>query len=291
MAHDDAAMRHTCRQLGLIPLLVNQLHLDIHQMDEPPLPSAAANILSLNTLPSTPRSPNKALGNTASAGGAASPFNPGSPLRRTGSSGSGSSSPRAVTTAGGRRTSGVEPPIPEESEMDDVDLPDSPGPSANGAFNNIYPGVYSHIGGRGAGLPHSSEAAALRGLGAGPSVVTRVAAAVLLRELLRGVMTPRTVEVLIHGMLLPALYMQVLGKHRQHETPFWSCRLYHHSFQYLHGALTSVAAGNIGCDCHASAEYVTKFRTMCFYAVHHFCCPSSILLCVRVCCDSWLVPG
>jgi hypothetical protein len=48
MAADDDAMRDTCRQLRLIPLLVSQLHLDIHSMDEPPLPPGAANILTLH---------------------------------------------------------------------------------------------------------------------------------------------------------------------------------------------------------------------------------------------------
>lgn len=87
-------------------------------------------------------------------------------------------------------------------EMDDVDLPDSPAASAAG-------GSSMYFGGRSAGFPHSSEAAALRGLGAGPSAVTRVAAAVLLREVLGGVLSQRTVEILLHGMLLPACYMQV----------------------------------------------------------------------------------
>lgn len=38
-----------CVGLGLIRLLAGQLHLDIHQLDEPPLPAAAAsNILTIH---------------------------------------------------------------------------------------------------------------------------------------------------------------------------------------------------------------------------------------------------
>jgi hypothetical protein len=44
-------------RLGLIWLLTVQLHLDIHQQDEPPLPAAAAKILTLNSLPTTPKTP------------------------------------------------------------------------------------------------------------------------------------------------------------------------------------------------------------------------------------------
>lgn len=67
------------------------------------------------------------------------------------------------------------------------------------------------LSGRGAFAPHSSEAAALRGLGAGPSALNRVAAALLLRQVLGGVMSPASIEVALHGLLLPALHMQVGG--------------------------------------------------------------------------------
>ena len=96
-------------RLGLIRLLTVQLHLDIHQQDEPPLPAAAANILTLNSLPSTPKSPAVTNGGPFGGGGGVTPA---SPLRR---SGSGSNSPQARPGSagpGGRR--GVlEPSIPE----------------------------------------------------------------------------------------------------------------------------------------------------------------------------------
>lgn len=59
----------------------------------------------------------------------------------------------------------------------------------------------------------SSEAAALRGLGVGPTPMQRLAAAALLRVVLVGRMSAATVEVLLHGMLLPALHMQVRAVH------------------------------------------------------------------------------
>lgn len=98
MAAGDEAMCVSCRQLGLLPLLVNQLHLDIHSLDEPPLPPGAANILTLSSLPGTPKSPHKAAGGHGGGPGAA----PASPLWRSGSSsgGSGGSSPRAPPQAG-----------------------------------------------------------------------------------------------------------------------------------------------------------------------------------------------
>lgn len=112
MAADDAAMRETCRHLRLIPLLVGQLHLDIHSMDEPPLPLAAANILSLSTgLPGTPRSPHKAAVREAAAaaahgGGGVGGSGAASPLWRAGSgSSSGGNSPRTGhTPSSGERT-------------------------------------------------------------------------------------------------------------------------------------------------------------------------------------------
>lgn len=102
-------MQVACVGLGLIRLLAIQLHLDIHQLDEPPLPAAAANILTLNSLPTTPKSPLVgALANGGAFGGVAIP--PASPLRRTSS---GSSSPRPGSAAGRRGV--LEPSIPEVS--------------------------------------------------------------------------------------------------------------------------------------------------------------------------------
>jgi hypothetical protein len=77
--------------------------------------------------------------------------------------------------------------------------------------NSSDTGGYSSsmLAGRGAFAPHSSEAAALRGLGAGPSALTRVAAGLLLRQVLGGVMSGASIEVAVHGLLLPALHMQV----------------------------------------------------------------------------------
>jgi hypothetical protein len=72
-----------------------------------------------------------------------------------------------------------------------------------------YSSSSSVLSARGAFAPHSSEAAALRGLGAGPSAVTRVAAGLLLRQVLAGVMSGSSIEVALHGLLLPALHMQV----------------------------------------------------------------------------------
>jgi hypothetical protein len=87
--------------------------------------------------------------------------------------------------------------------MQDEDL--DPGLAAGGVRN---PGA--SLGSRSFPFDsHSSEAAALRGLGAGPSPLQRLAAAALLRVVLRPVMGPATIEVLLHGMLLPALHMQV----------------------------------------------------------------------------------
>jgi hypothetical protein len=111
MAADDAAMRDTCRQLRLIPLLVSQLHLDIHSMDEPPLPPGAANILTLQGLPGTPKSPHKAAAREAAAGhggvGVGAGSGAASPLWRSGSgSGSGGNSPRTGhTPSAGERCS------------------------------------------------------------------------------------------------------------------------------------------------------------------------------------------
>lgn len=181
--------------LGLIRLLAVQLHLDIHQLDEPPLPAAASNILSLNSLPTTPKSPHVGHhSNTSNSHGHPSfAVNPNSPLRR---SGSGGSSPRPGSAGPGNRRGGLEPPIPEDAEADVV---------AEGARQ---PGAT--LGGRGSSFAnYSSEAAALRGLGVGPSPVQRLAAAALLRVVLQPVMSRATVEVLVHGMMLPALHMQV----------------------------------------------------------------------------------
>lgn len=73
-----------------------------------------------------------------------------------------------------------------------------------------HPGT--NLGSRGIAFDtHSSEAAALRGLGVGPTPLQRLAAAALLRVVLKPVMGPATIEVLLHGMLLPALHMQVGG--------------------------------------------------------------------------------
>lgn len=115
-----------CVGLGLVRLLAVQLHLDIHQLDEPPLPAGAANILTLNSLPTTPKSPAAAAGggaphhhhhshllgmvaaavaNGGGGGGA-------SPLRR---SSSGSSSPRPGSAGPGSRRGVLEPSIPEVS--------------------------------------------------------------------------------------------------------------------------------------------------------------------------------
>lgn len=88
---------------------------------------------------------------------------------------------------------------PQDEDLDPEDL------VAGGVQ---HPG--SNLGSR--GMPfdnHSSEAAALRGLGAGPTPLQRLAAAALLRVVLKPVMGPATIEVLLHGMLLPALHMQV----------------------------------------------------------------------------------
>jgi hypothetical protein len=106
---------------------------------------------------------------------------------------------------GGRRPSTVEPPIPEDAEADVTQLP-SGSSNEPGAFSSSSSSV---LAGRGAFAPHSSEAAALRGLGAGPSPLLRVAAGLLLREVLGGVMSKASVEVAVHGLLLPALHMQV----------------------------------------------------------------------------------
>lgn len=183
--------------LGLIRLLAVQLHLDIHQLDEPPLPAGASNILSLNSLPTTPKSPHVGghHNNTSNSHGHPSfAVNPNSPLRR---SGSGGSSPRPGSAGPGNRRGGLEPPIPEDAEADVV---------AEGATRQ--PGAT--LGGRSSSFAnYSSEAAALRGLGVGPSPVQRLAAAALLRVVLQPVMSRATVEVLVHGMLLPALHMQV----------------------------------------------------------------------------------
>lgn len=70
----------------------------------------------------------------------------------------------------------------------------------------------SSLGSRAAAFAsHGSEAAALRGLGVGPSPLQRLAAAALLRVVLVPVMSGASIEVLLHGMLLPALHMQVKG--------------------------------------------------------------------------------
>jgi hypothetical protein len=94
----------------------------------------------------------------------------------------------------------VEPPIPEDTEADVALLPQNS--SDTGSYSSV-------LAARGAFAPHSSEAAALRGLGAGPSALTRVAAGLLLREVLAGVMSGASIEVAVHGLLLPALHMQV----------------------------------------------------------------------------------
>lgn len=199
MASGDGAMQDACAALGLIRLLVGQLHLDIHQLDEPPLPAAACNILSLNSLPNTPKSPHVSSGGSGgiSAGGAFSSLPPASPLRR---SGSGGSSPRPGSAGPGSRRGGfAEPSIPEDEEAD---------VAAASSATGRQPGAT--LGGRGAAFSnHSSEAAALRGLGAGPSPLHRLAAALLLREVLRPVMSRSSAEVLLHGMMLPALHMKV----------------------------------------------------------------------------------
>lgn len=106
----------------------------------------------------------------------------------------------AVVPGSARRPSTVEPPIPEDSEAD-VALPE--------AGEDGYSMLATPLPGRGAFLPHSTEAAALRGLGMGPSPLTRLAAALLLREVLQGVMSASTIQVLLHGVLLPALHMKV----------------------------------------------------------------------------------
>jgi hypothetical protein len=96
--------------MGLIRLLSIQLHLDIHQLDEPPLPAAAANILSLHSsLPGTPKSPHGGLMSNGGPFGAVA-IPPASPLRR---SSSGSSSPRPGSAGPGSRRGVVEPSIPE----------------------------------------------------------------------------------------------------------------------------------------------------------------------------------
>ncbi|KAF6264717.1 hypothetical protein COO60DRAFT_17043 [Scenedesmus sp. NREL 46B-D3] len=207
MAADDAAMRETCRRLRLIPLLVAQLHLDIHSMDEPPLPPGAASMLLHHALPGTPRSPLKAAAREAAHGGSAGSSGSASPLWRSGSGGSGGNSPRAGPTpsAGGpgaRRPSVVELPIPEDSEADLALLP--PGSNEASGYGSVLAAL-------GAFAPHSSEAAPLRGLGAGPSPLTRLAAALLLRQVLAGVMSAASIEVAVHGLLLPGLHMQLLG--------------------------------------------------------------------------------
>jgi hypothetical protein len=97
----------------------------------------------------------------------------------------------------------VEPPIPEDSEADVALLPQNSSSDTGGYSSS------SVLAGRGAFAPHSSEAAALRGLGAGPSALTRVAAGLLLREVLGRVMSAASIEVAVHGLLLPALHMQV----------------------------------------------------------------------------------
>jgi hypothetical protein len=174
MAAGDAGMQDACVQVGLLQLLVSQLHLDIHSLDEPPLPAAALNILSLNSLPSTPKSPHVT--------GAA--FEP------------------SAGASGGRRGA-AEPSIPEDKEAD-------LGPGAAAGRDSATPGRNNSLGGRGGAFAnHGSEAAALRGLGAGPSPLQRLAAALLLRVVLAPRMSSRSIEVLLHGMLLPALHMQV----------------------------------------------------------------------------------
>jgi hypothetical protein len=55
------------------------------------------------------------------------------------------------------------------------------------------------------------EAGALRGLGTGPTPLQRCCVAALLREVLRPVVGPKSREVMLHGLLLPALHMQVSG--------------------------------------------------------------------------------
>jgi hypothetical protein len=187
-------MAAACDRLGLLRLLLAQLTVDIHQLDEPPLPAAASNVLTINSLPTTPKSPHITA---ALAFGSMLPAS--SPLKR---SGSGSSSPRPGSAGG---PGGACSTIPEDQEAGGDD-----GGARQGGGGGHTPG--SSLGGRGVSFAnHSTEAAALRALGGGPTPLQRLSAALLLREVLAPVLSRATIEVLLHGLLLPAVPMQVRG--------------------------------------------------------------------------------
>lgn len=218
MIEDDPTMRDACQRLGLVELLVAQLHLDVHGSMGEPAPhhgsaafavaAAASSLVGGHHRPASPspsRSPPPRAGTIL-----AQPVPPdagtlppqvvpdGSPLYRSGGSGSGGSSPHAPC-GGGRRPPScpmLEPPIPEEQEV----LQD---PLATAPVLALVPRSGD------ADATPGSEAAPLRGLGMGPTPLQRAAAACLLRAVLAPVASRATIEVVVHGALLPALHMQV----------------------------------------------------------------------------------
>ena len=186
LARDDDAFRQSARRLGLVSLLSQQLRHDTHWLDEPPVPAAAAAASAL-------------------AAGAAGRLT-GSPRAGGGRTPSGAASPRAgsLTPGGGGGGGGAfhEAPIPEDGELPPAAMGGGASPTHRGPASRSL-GVLA--------ARAAAEAAPLRGFGGGPTPLQRMAAAALLRAALAPVLPPAAAGALVHGVLLPALHMQLVG--------------------------------------------------------------------------------
>jgi hypothetical protein len=143
--------------------------------------------------------------------------------------------------------------------------------------NSSDTGGYSSsvLAGRGAFAPHSSEAAALRGLGAGPSALTRVAAGLLLRQVVGGVMSAASIEVAVHGLLLPALHMQV-------GAGLLLCVVCVHACVRAHAYVCACVCFCVYARARACVDAVVRAcDNACRYACAHACVCSRLRACVH----------
>lgn len=170
LSHDDDQMKEEARSLGLIQLLVQQLHHDLHQNDEPPAPHSH----SAHTAVSSPSGK--------------------SPRSSSAGAGAGGFARHRIQTSFGRSESfgsgSVQPPIPEDGPMPAyVASPMSQSGSLSRSFSLLV-----------------APEAVMR---SGPTAAQRFCVVAVLREMLKGKMSHKTAEVALHGLLLPVLHMKV----------------------------------------------------------------------------------
>jgi len=211
LSRSDDEFKQDARRLGLVRLLVQQLQHDTHWLDEPPVPAAAAasSLAAISVagrvLANSPRTPG--LGSLTPTG-TASPRG-GVPVAASGAAAGLSAAVALSLSAAAAAAAGAPPttpfheaPIPEDEEL----------PAA--VYSNGSSPTHRHMASRTFSLiaPRpASEAAPLRGFGGGPTPLQRMAGAAVLRAVLQPVMGAAGIGVLLHGMLLPALHMQLVG--------------------------------------------------------------------------------